>query len=886
MGPVAPGVCAETGGGAQRVVGALETRSDGAACGWTAELGSPSAMALRPVVPALLGLIVGIWVGERLPHGAVWAWGVLAAALAGAVFGAVRRHPKPLVVPIFFAALGYLLIHPWVAPELPPHHVSNFSGPVKWRITGIVEAAPATSGHRMKFVLRGETLSDGAGSTAVTGKIQVTLAGAAPALAAGDRVMLPSRLSAFRNFNNPGGFDYRRYMAFKGVRVRAFCPGGELTVLGRVPLSGFQKRLNRYREAVAALIDGQGRPRAQAVLKALVIGRREGIAPGLRDAFNRAGIGHLLAISGLHIGIVAMGFFRSFSWLLTRFEVLLWHAWTRKGAALLSLAAVVGYGLLAGMSPSTQRAVVMAAVFLCAFVMEREPELFNTLALAALIILLLHPPALFAVSFQLSFGAVFWILFGLRRFSAPSGAPPAAGISSVWSAGLRRVGMFFWVSLLAFLGSLPLVMVYFNQISLVGLAANCLFVPLIGFVVVPLGVVGAGLLAFSPFLAEQAFRIALPILDWGLTGVEWVAAWPWAAVKTVTPTRLEVVCFYAVLWGGLCWLRPASTIAPEGAPAAAGGWRPPNALALLVLALALLTAAADIGYWSWQRFWRSDLRVTVLDVQQGSCALVEFPGGHCMLIDGGGFSDNTRFDIGERVVAPFLWCRKIRTLDTLVLSHPDSDHLNGLLYIARHFTIKRVWSNHEAVETNAYRIFQEILARRAIPHPDFRTLPRSFQIGGVTVEVLYPPADFGEKRAHDGWRNTNNNSLVLRLRMGAHTFLFPGDIMSTAEAELVRSGRPMSGETVLVAPHHGSRTSSTPAFLDWSRPSTVVVSSRGGGRGRQPHPSVLARYRELNAAVYTTFSHGAVAFATDGRRLRIDPFLKTISLPNTERNPW
>jgi competence protein ComEC len=190
------------------------------------------------------------------------------------------------------------------------------------------------------------------------------------------------------------------------------------------------------------------------------------------------------------------------------------------------------------------------------------------------------------------------------------------------------------------------------------------------------------------------------------------------------------------------------------------------------------------------------------------------------------------------------------------------------------------------VETNAYRIFQEIQARRAIPHPDFRTLPRSFQIGGVTVEVLYPPADFGEKRAHDGWRNTNNNSLVLRLRMGAHTFLFPGDIMSTAEAELVRSGRPMSGETVLVAPHHGSRTSSTPAFLNWSRPSIVVVSSRGGGRGRQPHPSVLARYRELNAAVYTTFSHGAVAFATDGRRLRIDPFLKTISLPNTERNPW
>ena len=391
-------------------------------------------------------LIVGIWVGERLPPrglpgpGGRWRQLLLARFLARSA-----DIPTPWWCPFFFAALGYLLIHPWVAPELPPHHVSNFSGPVKWRITGIVEAAPATSGYRMKFVLRGETLSDGAGSTAVTGKIQVTVAGAAPGLAVGDRVMLPSRLSAFRNFNNPGGFDYRRYMAFKGVRVRAFCPGGELTVLGRVPLSGFQKRLNRYRDAVAALIDGQGRPRAQAVLKALVIGRRDGIAPGLRDAFNRAGIGHLLAISGLHIGIVAMGFFRSFSWLLARFEVLLWHAWTRKrggpvvpgrghGAtapaggdvALHPAGRSHGGGFSLRVRNGTRAGVVQHPC-------SGRPDYFTSASAS---------PFCGFVS-ALSFGAVFWILFGLRRFSAPSGAPTAAGIGFVWSAGLRRVGMFF-----------------------------------------------------------------------------------------------------------------------------------------------------------------------------------------------------------------------------------------------------------------------------------------------------------------------------------------------------------------------------------------------------------------------------------------------------------
>jgi competence protein ComEC len=843
-------------------------------------------MALRPVVPALLGLIVGIVVGERCPQSAAWAWGALVAAAVFGAFSVALRHPSRAALPFIFAALGYLLIQPWVTSELPLHHVSRFSGPVKWQVTGVIDATPTVGAHRQKFVLQAETLADSGLPVAVIGKIQVTVVGAAAALAAGDRLRLQSRLSPFRNFNNPGGFDYRRYMAFAGVRVRAFCSEKELVVLARSPLSGFKDRVNRSRDAVAAVIDGQGDPPAQAVLQALVIGRREGITPELRDAFNRAGVGHLLAISGLHIGIVATVFFRSFGWLLARIEVLLWNAWTRKGAALLSLVAVAGYGLLAGMSPSTQRAVIMVAVFLSAFIVEREPDLFNTLALAALMILIVHPPALFAVSFQLSFAAVFWILFGLRRICTASCTPPSARTDTRWRAAVRRVAIFFWVSLLAFLGSLPLVMVYFNQVSLVGLAANFIFVPLIGFGVVPLGVVGAGLLAFSPFLAEQVFRVALALLGWGLTGVEAIARWPWAAVKTVTPSTLEVICFYAVLWGGLQWLRPSPEASPEmSAPAVAGGRRR-NFAALLVLTVALLTAAGDIGYWFYQRFWRSDLRVTVLDVQQGSCALVEFPGGQCMLIDGGGFPDSTRFDIGERVVAPFLWRRKIRTLDTLVLSHPDSDHLNGLLYIARHFNIKQVWSNQEAGENSGYRVFREILAQRAIPHPDFRTLSRNCRIGGVAVEVLYPPTDFSEKKAYDRWRNTNNNSLVLRLQLGAHAFLFPGDIMAAGEAELVRSVRPAAGAVTLVAPHHGSRSSSTPAFLDWSQPNTIVISSRGGARGQQPHPSVLARYRALNAAVYTTFTHGAVAFETDGRGFRVHPFLRAGSICSTRRNPF
>ena len=830
--------------------------------------------AVRPVIPALLGMMVGVAVGEYFPNPGGWAWWGIGAGVLLSAVNAVRRHPGLTLLPLFFAGLGYFLLQPWATPELPPKNVSRFSGPEKWWITGVVDATPAGGPHRQSFVLRAESLADTGGAFAVGGKIRVTVAGAIPALAAGDLVRFQSRLRPFRNFNNPGGFDYRRYMAFKGIRARAFCLGKNLTVVAPRPPSGFQAWVTRGRDAVAAAIDGQKTSRAQAVLKALVVGQREGIGPELRDAFNRAGIGHLLAISGLHIGIVASVCFGFFKWLLSRIEVVLWRAWTRKGAAVFCLVAILGYGLLAGMSPSTQRAVIMVAVFLSAFLVEREPDLFNTLAVAALVILMVHPPALFAVSFQLSFSAVFWIVFGLRRAAAGSRVAQPSEKGGWGAALVQRAAIFFWVSFFAFLGTLPLVMYYFNQVSLVGLAANFVFVPLIGFMVVPLGVAGVALLPLSPVLAEQVFVFDTALLDWGLTGVEWIARLPWAAVKTVTPSLLEIICFYAVLWGCLQWVGQKEARSAEKAAAASlwpGGRK---YISLLVLMAALLTGAGDAGYWLYRRFWQPELRVTVLDVQQGSCALVEFPGGECMLIDGGGFPDNERFDIGARVLAPFLWRQKIRTLDTVVLSHPDSDHLNGLLYILQHFNVRRVWSNHHAAQNTGYRTFQDLLAQRAIPHPDFGALPRGCRIGGVGVEILYPPGDFLEQKELDAWRNTNNSSLVIRLRLGDHVFLFPGDIMAAAEAELVGSVRPARGNLTLIAPHHGSRTSSTQAFLDWSRPDNVVISSRGDGRGKRPHPSVLARYRALKARIYATYHHGAVTFETDGRHLQVHPFLK------------
>ncbi len=439
----------------------------------------------------------------------------------------------------------------------------------------------------------------------------------------------------------------------------------------------------------------------------------------------------LLAISGLHVGIIAATAFWILRWLMSHWQVALWRAWINKSAAGLTLIPVVAYGLLAGLSPSTQRALIMVSVFLGAFLIEREQDLLNTLSVAALIILIINPPALFAVSFQLSFAAVASILLGLALIKHGVRRADRSLVLRILKS-LTTMGL---VSLFAMLGTLPLVMCYFNLVSLVGWGANVVVVPLIGFTVIPLGLLAVGVYPVSAALALLLWQGCLIVLSKVLTLIDIIAAWPWAAVRTVTPTTIEIASYYALLVG--LFLLAKVRLEPQAANRAR--------LALWgrgVVIGVLLVASIDVGYWVYQRFGRSDLRVTAIDVGQGSATLVEVPGGHTVLIDGGGFSDNEAFDVGARVVAPFLWRKKIKTVETLVLSHPNADHLNGLLFIADNFNTKEFWANGEAVDKAGYRKLVQVLKHANIAVPAFENSAKRKVIKGVTFDILYPPQGF------------------------------------------------------------------------------------------------------------------------------------------------
>ncbi len=838
----------------------------------------------RPIIPLLISMIFGIVSGSRFPGNSIWAYSIIFLCACLIVVQAVYKKNLSVLPLVIFFAFGYLLIQPWVAPKFPSNHIMHFTDNHRWKIVGVVDKNPVASNNRLRIILRVETLGRDNSSFPVLGKIRVTVTKPFPDIFVGDRLSLIGKIRSIRNFNNPGGFNYRRYMAFKKIWGSTYVLGKRIVILTRNSDPGINTIIEKARNRISDLIDKTGKGSQQDVLKALIVGDRTGIAKNIGAAFNRAGVGHILAISGLHIGIIATASFIFFRWLLSYSKLFLWNAWTKKGAAILSLFPVILYGLISGMSPSTQRAVIMVTVFLMTFLFEREQDSMNSLAIAAMIILVAYPQSLFSISFQLSFIAVLSIIYGMSM-TYNSRISDRNITKKIWFfKALKILFSSILVSVFAILGTLPVVMFYFNQVSLVGVFANLLIIPLIGFVAVPLGLFSVFLYPISISGASVFINSSAAVLGYALDIVSFIAELPFAAVKTVTPNFFEIGCYYVLGWSilGLVGFRRKKVAGIDGNSSSisrdAGRRSRKNAVtgrrtAAIVAVLIIVASCANTCYWAYNRFWRNDLRVTIIDVGQGSAALMELPGGRCFLIDGGGFSDNSIFDVGARIVAPFLWRKKIKTIDTIVLSHPNADHLNGLLYIARHFNVKRLWCNSDSADINSYREFMEIIKKNRIEIIAFKDMPRSHEINGARLEILHPPKNYIDKRKNEKQRNLNNNSLVIKVSFGSKSILFPGDIMAFAERDIVASHGDELKSTVLIAPHHGSKTSSTAMFLEKVKPEIVIISAGWKNSFRFPNPSVLKRYNENDCRIFRTDKNGAVAISIDGRALKIKPFI-------------
>jgi competence protein ComEC len=811
-----------------------------------------------PLIPIFIVYTLGIYLGHFDPPFPSQGWILLPLALLGfwiLLLSMKRIQMGSWIAFFIFFLLGIFSIQLYLHPPNSSSHISHFTGMDRISLEGIIDRPPETSQGRTQLLIRSQKVILSNRHIPVDGLLLIFLKEEDPSLRVGDYLRCLCKLYPPHGFHNPGGFSYERHLAFERIHTIGFLSEEKgLVKLGKGFKNPFLLQMESWRDRIRDFINREAYPPTSSIFKALVLGEQGDIPEEIKENFILTGTAHLLAISGDQFGIVALLSFSLLIWTLKRSEFLLLSISVRKWAAGLTIPCIILYAFIAGGGISVIRAAIMVITFLFSILLNRERNLLHTLALAAFLILILSPPSLFDVSFQLSFLAVLSILYLVPRILREF---KQEGISLLlktsWKKNiLKYIMLSLLVTGVAILGTAPFVALHFNRFSPIGFFTNLFVIPWVGFLIVPLSLIASILSFFFTPLAIFLININGFITLILLRILAFFASIPYASFFVSTPTILEIILSYLLLFS-VVHLRKGKKIR------------------YLFVGLCLIFIL-DLAFWNLKDLFQKDLRLTFIDVGHGDSILIEFPKGNKMLMDGGGLHED-RFDIGKKVIAPLLWQKKIRRIDTLVLTHPDPDHLKGLIFIASQFSIGQFWDNGFQTESESYLQLKKILDERKIKTQslDEETPPQ--MINGVEIFVLNPSAWKITQKKVQTLRDLNNSSLVMKLRFQNASVLLAGDIEKEAEERMLRKGHPLRAD-ILKVPHHGSSSSSSPFFLERVKPAYAILSVGERNIGRLPHPEVLKRYLRLGSKISRTDKHGAITVITDGENIKVNTFLK------------
>jgi len=822
-----------------------------------------------PLVGPVAAIAAGILVSRFVPFqpselllaiGALLFLGILALTRSARVTAGVACMAG-LVCTGILTALAH-------APGPPPE--LDAEGREIVILGGCVVEPPAISGERERFLLE---LDRGA-------RAQVTLYtkddAPLPDLHYGQNVELDARVRKPRNYGNPGAFDYAHYLARQDIFWTASGAANTVRVLPGRCGSRFQKAVMDLRQRALMRIQSlyPGESYQSGIMQAILIGQSYQLQRIWTEDYRSTGTFHALVISGTHVAILAAFFL-----------FLLRICFVPEPLALLTtVAAAWFYALVTGWQSPCTRSAAGLTLYMIAGYFFRERRPLNILAAVAMGFLIFDPDQLFEASFQLTFLAVAFLgafatplirattgplgraLSGLDDIGRDLHLPPRVAqfriemrllADTMRALGLPRklaipaiavpVRFLFFlyemtlVSAIAQLGlTLPMV-VYFHRVGLSGLSANTLVVPLMG-LAVPAGFVAV----FTGW--HWVARIAGVLLWLSQRVVSWHAAiepnW-----RIATPPVWLGVAFSAALIAAAVargrWCRAASI----------------GAVALFLVLLLFQPFPADT--------WRGQLEMTAIDVGQGDSLLVVFPDGKRMLVDGGGIpafghQSRTQLDIGEDVVAPYLWERSIRSVDVIALSHAHEDHIGGLPALVNDFHPRELWTG-ATPESPSWCNLRDRAERSGVRIVPMQA-PGRFNFGGAEIEVMAPLPDYVPVDTPK-----NNDSLVLRLCFGRHSFLLSGDVERQIERSMLDEEEVPHTDVLKVA-HHGSRTSSTEAFLSAVNPTFAVVSAGFENSYGHPNRDVIERLKQHGASILRTDRDGLITIRSDGRRLTVETY--------------
>ncbi|WP_323844132.1 DNA internalization-related competence protein ComEC/Rec2 [Microbulbifer magnicolonia] len=637
-------------------------------------------------------------------------------------------------------------------------------------------------------------------------------------LRAGSRWMLPVRLKRPRGSVNPHGFDYEGWLLQRGIYATGYVRPQDREPQWLASGTGLAALRHELRDRLLALAPERG-----PVLSALLLGDRGGISADERRLLRETGTAHLLAISGLHVGLVA-GFFLFLGSVFGRVIGLYTGATPGALAVIFALAAALVYTLLAGAPLSARRALVMTWIMLLAWQWRRRISAGFAFSLSLALVLTLQPLAFFGAGFWLSFVAVGALLLGFtgraRALSRKGESGPGAALALLdHCRGLLRAQ--WLVAIALFLPSL----LFFSGFSPAGLLLNLVAIPWLGILVLPallLGTLMVGTLPGSWFIGFSAWQLDL-LIGFLAAGRDALPAW-----QTLGPPLGWVSLLVATVAIGLLLL-------PAGLPGRRLGW-----LFLLPPLLPFLPQA-DSG--------EASLRVAVLDVGQGLAVVVRTPQQR-LLYDTGPLSASG-WSAGSQIIAPYLLGEGMPALDAVVVSHGDRDHAGGFAGLAESLPL-----GHLVAPGRLAQRLRDQSGRDA----GHCLAGEEEALGDLRLRWVWPETE-------DISGEENDHSCVVLVQWRGVRILLAGDISSGVERQLSQKLPDFAPVDLLIAPHHGSRTSSSRALLDWAKPRHVVFSAGYRHHFGHPHPDVVGRYEASGAELFNTAESGALEFTwqQDGR---------------------